>query len=385
MCAARIPRSLPQYSGSHCYRAKPFVRHYSGGDGTALSPQQQPAPRPFCSFGWEQRCNGGHSTALSQQQQPGPSPFSSFGWEQRYNGGHSTALSQQQQPDPSLFSSFGWEQRYNGDGTAPWPQQQPAPHPFRSFGWDQRYACLNRPPVNGGLSNSIAQGQAQRDVDVNDQEEGQRPSMEVEYHSGPLSEVFGPPESVEQQRATTQVDCYGGPVAEVSGPPEVTASLARGGLPLQARHQRRLQPPSGTLSPPTAVISNLAFEERLQSDNMEMPIFSLSEGPQQSAPTAVALAATAPAAEAVTGTRAFPAVSSEGVAEAPASSAGAASAAAPAAAPATGGAVFPTPSVGAAARVPTSADGTAALTAAPATGGTVPFAALVMGRPCRQL
>ena len=35
-----IPRSPPQCRGSHCYRVKPFVRHYSGGDGTALSPQQ---------------------------------------------------------------------------------------------------------------------------------------------------------------------------------------------------------------------------------------------------------------------------------------------------------------------------------------------------------
>ena len=39
-----IAWSPPQYSDSHCYRAKPFVRHYSGGDGTALWPQQQPAP-----------------------------------------------------------------------------------------------------------------------------------------------------------------------------------------------------------------------------------------------------------------------------------------------------------------------------------------------------
>ena len=68
-----IPRSPPQYSGSNngygtnrgpqqqygsdsrSYRAKPFVRHYRGGDGTALWPQQQHGPRPFCSFGWEQR------------------------------------------------------------------------------------------------------------------------------------------------------------------------------------------------------------------------------------------------------------------------------------------------------------------------------------------
>ena len=62
-------------SGSRRYRAKPFVRHHSGGDGTALSPQQQPAPHPFSGFGWEQRYNGGHSTALWPQQQPGPRPF----------------------------------------------------------------------------------------------------------------------------------------------------------------------------------------------------------------------------------------------------------------------------------------------------------------------
>ena len=75
-------------------------------------------------------------------------------------------------------------------------------------------------------------------------------------------------------------------------------------------------------------------------------MFSPSEGPQQLAPTAVALAVAAIAAEAVTGTRALPAVSSKGVAEAPTSSAGAASAAVPAPAPATGGTVFPTASVG---------------------------------------
>ena len=45
--------------------------------------------------------------------------------------------------------------------------------------------------------------------------------------------------------------------------------------------------------------------EWLQSENVEMPMFSLLEGPQQSAPTAVALAAAAPAAEAITGTHVF--------------------------------------------------------------------------------
>ena len=94
-------------------------------------------------------------------------------------------------------------------------------------------------------------------------------------------------------------------------------------------------------------------------------MFSLSEGPQQSAPAAVALAVAAPAAEVVTGTHVFPAVLSKGVVEAPASSAGAASAAVPAAVPATGVTVFPTASVGGAARAPASADATAALTTAP--------------------
>ena len=46
--------------------------------------------------------------------------------------------------------------------------------------------------------------------------------------------------------------------------------------------------------------------EWLQSENVEMPMFLLLEGPQQSAPTAVVLAAEAPAAEAMTGTRVFP-------------------------------------------------------------------------------
>ena len=50
--------------------------------------------------------------------------------------------------------------------------------------------------MNAGLSNNIAQGQAQRDVGVDDRAEQQRPSTEIDYRCGPLSEVFGPPESV---------------------------------------------------------------------------------------------------------------------------------------------------------------------------------------------
>ena len=105
-------------------------------------------------------------------------------------------------------------------------------------------------------------------------------------------------------------------------------------------------------------------------------MFSLLEGPQQSAPTA---AAVAPAAETMTGTRVFPDVLSEGVAEAPTSSAGAVPAAEPAAAPATDGTVFPTTSVGGLARAPAPTDETAASKAAPTTSGTVPSATPLRG------
>ena len=105
-----------------------------------------------------------------------------------------------------------------------------------------------------GLANSIAQGQAQRDVGI---------------------------------------DCHGGPVSKVSGPPE------RGEPPLQARHQRGLQPPSGTLSPPAAVISDSAFEECLQWNEMKMPMFSPSKGQRQQPPNSAASVGGAAASSAV--------------------------------------------------------------------------------------
>ena len=48
------------------------------------------------------------------------------------------------------------------------------------------------------------------------------------------------------------------------------------------------------------------YEAWLQSENIEMPMFPLLEGPEQSAPTTVTLAAEAPAAEVMTDTRVFP-------------------------------------------------------------------------------
>ena len=52
-------------------------------------------------------------------------------------------------------------------------------------------------------------------------------------------------------------------------------------------------------------LERLQYEAWLQSENVEMPMSPLLEGPQQSAPTAVALAAEAPAAEVMTDTRVF--------------------------------------------------------------------------------
>ena len=101
---------------------------------------------------------------------------------------------------------------------------------------------------------------------------------------------------------------------------------------------------------------------------------STADGSQHSGPTAVALAAAAPADAAVPGTRVFPAVSSKGVAEAPASSAGAASAAVPAAAPATSGTVTSAASIRGAVGARKSSAGAvssdAAVEAAMSTGGT---------------
>ena len=64
--------------------------------------------------------------------------------------------------------------------------------------------------MNVGLANNIAQGQAQRDVGVDDREEQQPPSTEVDYHGEHFFEVFGPPEPEEQQRPSTEVDGHGG-------------------------------------------------------------------------------------------------------------------------------------------------------------------------------
>ena len=73
------------------------------------------------------------------------------------------------------------------------------------------------------------------------------------------------------------------------------------------RHYRGGDGPlSGTLSPPAAVISDSAFEEWLQSNEMEMPMFSLSKGQWQQPPNSAASDGGAPASSAVAAASAEP-------------------------------------------------------------------------------
>ena len=122
-----------------------------------------------------------------------------------------------------------------------------------------------------------------------------------------------------------------------------------GGIPWQQQHQQQRSRSGGihqhqrrfhVFPPARQAQQQQPLEEWGRSEHMESSMFSLSEGPHQSEPTAVAFAATAPAAEAVTGTSVFPAVLSKGVTKTPTSSMGEASTAVPAAAPTTGGTVI---------------------------------------------
>ena len=123
-----------------------------------------------------------------------------------------------------------------------------------------------------------------------------------------------------------------------------------GGIPWQQQKQKKRSSGGGihqhqrsfhVFPPARQAQQQQPLEEWRRSEHMESSMFSMSEGLQQSEPTAVALAATAPAAEAVTGTSVFPAVLSKGVTKTPTSSMGEASTAVPAAAPTTGDTVIP--------------------------------------------
>ena len=96
-----IPCSSPQYSGSHCYRAKPFVRRYSGGDGTALSPQQQ------TTSSYSGRSGGpGYDIPCAPPQYSSGHCYHAKPFVRRYSFGDGKALSPQQEPAPRPFSSF---------------------------------------------------------------------------------------------------------------------------------------------------------------------------------------------------------------------------------------------------------------------------------------
>ena len=99
----------PSYSG----------RSGSPGYGIPCYPLQQPAPRPFSSFVRGQRYNGGHSAAPPQHKYCGSNIGygTNEGPQQQYGRGASGsagygATFPQQQPGPRPFPSFGWEQRY---------------------------------------------------------------------------------------------------------------------------------------------------------------------------------------------------------------------------------------------------------------------------------
>ena len=185
-----------------------------------------------------------------------------------------------------------------------------------------------------GLANSIAQGQAQRDVEM---------------------------------------DCHRGPVSKMSGPPETTASLAKEGPPLQARHQRGLQPQAGPShrQPPLSRTRPLRSDSnrtrwrcrcsprrRGSGSNNRTPLHQLGGAPASSA-VAAASTETSAAKPATSGT--VPStVSIRGAVDARESSAGAVSSdAAAEVATSTGGTAAPVASAARAARAPASAAGSA--------------------------
>ena len=75
------------------------------------------------------------------------------------------------------------------------------------------------------------------------------------------------------------------------------------------RKKRKLERAKWEKGLQTRELERLQYETKLewpQSETVEMPMLPLLKGPEQSAPTTVALAAKAPAAEVMTDTRVFP-------------------------------------------------------------------------------
>ena len=178
---------------------------YFGGPLSAVFGGPEPGHGPTAYV--LQLSTSGRSSTVCDIPRPPPQYSGS-------NNGYGTNRGPQQQYDGGSrsYRTKPFVRHYRGgDGTALWPQQQHGPRPFCSFGREQRGACRDGPP--DGLAHSIAQGQAQRDVEMG---------------------------------------CHGGPVSKAPGPPE------RGGPPLQARHMempmfslskgQRQQPPNSAAS-----------------------------------------------------------------------------------------------------------------------------------------
>ena len=243
-------------------------------------------------------------------------------------------------------------------GGRPWQQQQPQQHWSRGVGMPQQQKLQQHWSRGDGMP---------------------RQQQQPQQH---WSRGVGMP----QQQKLQQHWPRGGGMPRQQQQPQQQWSHG-GGMPWQQQQQQQRSRGGGIhqhqrsfhVFPPTRQAQQQQpLEEWRRSENMEMSMFSLSEGSRQSEPTAVAFATTAPAAETVTGTSVFPAVTSKGMTKTPTSSMGVASAAVPAAEPTTGGTVFPDASEERADRQLTldeSSAGTASsdavAEAAPLTGDTV--------------
>ena len=142
------------------------------------------------------------------------------------------------------------------------------------------------------------------------------------YFGSPLSSVFGGPESgygptayvlqfptsgrssgnsCDIPRSPPQYSDSNNGYGTNRGPQQQYGSGSRSyrAKPFVRHYRGGDGPPSGTLSSPAAVISDSAFAEWLQSNEMEMPMFSLSKGQRQQPPNSAASVGGAPASSAV--------------------------------------------------------------------------------------
>ena len=308
------------------------------------APAELPSPRALVvGRGFRDMGAVGGGGMLRQQQQPQQH------WPRDGGMPRQQQLQQHWPRDGGMPQQQQLQQHWSRDGGIP-RQQQPQQHWPRDGGMPRQQQPQQHWPRNGGMPRQQQQQQhwSRGGGMPRRQQQQQRWSRGggIPHQHQRSSHAFPPARQARQQQPLQQpsrIPTIGGDREDRSSPLSETFFGGDGG----------------------------AIQEWFQSESVEMPMFFLLEGPQQSAPTALTLAAAVPAAEAMTGTRVFPDMSSQGVVEAPTSSAGAAPAAEPVAAPATGGTVFPTASVGGMARAPVSVDETAASKAAPTTSGTV--------------